>query len=281
MNHEAASLPDLVQNLVKNWEVEASFKPKLDDWRTIDHENYSFAINSEKPQGAENMLKVHLPNAIIIVKEKKVTHITIQVGTYNAIISPNEYYDPTYSDFASSHKTFKRMMPTFAWEVLEVYSGPPTVAFRWRHWGVMKNDYVGFNNKGEKVTAKAHGGPIDIEGVTVATVNDKVQLQSVRTWFDPMDMFRQIAPDGVVKKEEMNKNVSPADALEDAQAGVEVPKEQTLPDRTVQSASEAKEKVAEIEDKEARGETTGMPSGHPSVEGGDAGGCPFMAQGPR
>ena len=71
----------------------------------------------------------------------------LKVGTYNAIIAPNEYYSPDYSDFASSHKTFKRMMPTFAWEVLEVYSGPPTVSFRWRHWGVMKNDYVGINNK--------------------------------------------------------------------------------------------------------------------------------------
>lgn len=26
-------------------------------------------------------------------------------------------------DFDQSHKTFKRMMPTFAWEVIEVYSG--------------------------------------------------------------------------------------------------------------------------------------------------------------
>ena len=69
----------------------------------------------------------------------------LRVGTYNAIISANEYYSPEHSDFASSHKTFKRMMPTFAWEVLEVYSGPPRVAFRWRHWGTMKNDYVGFN----------------------------------------------------------------------------------------------------------------------------------------
>ncbi|KAF2116869.1 hypothetical protein BDV96DRAFT_464445, partial [Lophiotrema nucula] len=184
MSHEAGSLPDLVQNLVKNWEVEASFKPTLSDWRTVDPENYSFAINGSDPQTAEHMLKV---------------------GTYNAIISPNEYYSPEYSDFNSSHKTFKRMMPTFAWEVLEVYSGPPEVAFRWRHWGVMKNDYVGFNNKGEKVTAKSHGGPIDIQGVTVASVDDKLRLQSVRTWFDPMDMFRQIAPDGVVKKDAVDK----------------------------------------------------------------------------
>ena len=124
MSHQAGSLPDLVQNLVKNWEVEASFKTKLDDWRTIDHDSYSFAINGSDPQTAEHMLAT---------------------GTYNAIISPNEYYSPEYSDFSSSHKTFKRMMPNFAWEVLEVYSGPPTVSFRWRHWGVMKNDYVGFN----------------------------------------------------------------------------------------------------------------------------------------
>lgn len=124
MNHVSGSLEDMVENLVKNWEVEASFKPQLSDWRTVDHDKYTFAINGGPPQSAEHMLKV---------------------GTYNAIIAPNEYYSPDYSDFASSHKTFKRMMPTFAWEVLEVYSGPPTVAFKWRHWGTMKNDYVGFN----------------------------------------------------------------------------------------------------------------------------------------
>jgi hypothetical protein len=124
MNHEASSLPDLVENLVKNWEIEASFKPNIKDWRTVNHEKYTFAMNGGQPQKAEHML---------------------EVGTYNAIIAPNEYYSPKNSDFASSHKTFKRMMPTFAWEVLEVYSGPPKVGFRWRHWGEMKNDYVGFN----------------------------------------------------------------------------------------------------------------------------------------
>jgi hypothetical protein len=124
-NHLTPDLPSLVQNLVKNWEIEASFKTNLADWRTVDHPNYTFAINGGPPQTAEYMLKV---------------------GTYNAIIAePNEFYSPRTSDFASSHKTFKRMMPTFAWEVLEVYSGPPQVAFRWRHWGEMKKDYVGFN----------------------------------------------------------------------------------------------------------------------------------------
>lgn len=42
---------------------------------------------------------------------------------------------------------------------------------------------------------------IDIQGVTIATVNEKVQLQRVETWFDPLEMFRQIAPKGVFNKE--------------------------------------------------------------------------------
>ncbi|VBB86324.1 Putative protein of unknown function [Podospora comata] len=174
--HPATSLPALVENLVKNWEIEASYKPLLPEWRTIaSPQSYTFRVNGSPPQTAAQMLSV---------------------GTYNALIEPNEFYCPAHSSFEASHKTFKRVMPSFAWEVLEVYAGPPRVVFRWRHWGVMKGDYVGTNDKGEKVTIKAHGGNIDIEGVAVADVNDKLQLGSVEVFFDPMAMFRQMAPDG-------------------------------------------------------------------------------------
>ncbi|KAK1833553.1 hypothetical protein QBC39DRAFT_345493 [Podospora conica] len=181
-NHAAQSLPDLVEKLVKNWEIEASYKLDLADWRTIDTSSYAFSVNGGPPQSGEHMLRV---------------------GTYNAIIEPNEFYCPARSGFDESHKTFKRMMPTFAWEVLEVFSGPPLVSFRWRHWGTMSEDYVGMNDKGEKVTIKAHGGSIDIEGVAVATVNDKLQLQKVEVFFDPMAMFRQMAAEGNVTKQLM------------------------------------------------------------------------------
>jgi hypothetical protein len=260
-----------VQNLVKNWEVEASFKPVLSDWRTIDHENYSFAINSSAPQGAENMLEVRPVFPHTHAPLSNLTRTCGQVGTYNAIIPPNEFYDPNVSDFASSHKTFKRMMPTFAWEVLEVYSGPPVVAFRWRHWGVMKNDYVGINNRREKVTAKAHGGVIDIQGVTVASVNEKVQLQGVRTWFDAMDMFRQIAPEGVVSKEEVEQGVRAEDVVESAQEGMRVPREQELPDATVQSEEEVRDTNRGVY-KRGRDE---LPVGHPQVQEREVVGCPL------
>ncbi|KAL9009735.1 MAG: hypothetical protein Q9173_005265 [Seirophora scorigena] len=92
--HDATSLPSLVSNLIKNWEIEAYFKADLSNWRTIGPSKYTFAINGGRPQTAEYMLAV---------------------GTYNAIITePNELYSPRTSDLASSHKTFKRMMPTFA-----------------------------------------------------------------------------------------------------------------------------------------------------------------------
>ncbi|KAI9650956.1 hypothetical protein NHQ30_000991 [Ciborinia camelliae] len=188
-NHQAASLPSLVENLVKNWEIEASFKTDISDWRTIDRPNFTFSINGSAPVTGEYMLKV---------------------GTYNAILKSNEYYSTEKSDFSSSHKTFKRMMPTFVWEVLEVYSGPPTVSFKWRHWGVMKNDYVGVNDKGEKVTIPAHGGAIDIQGVAVAKVDSAVRLQAVELFYDPLELFRQIA-----KKNEVKKTDLPSDSKED------------------------------------------------------------------
>ena len=58
-------------------------------------------------------------------------------------------------------------------------------------------------SKGEKVSIKAHGGPIDIECVAVAIVNDKLQLNKVEVFFDPMTMFRQMAAQGNVTKEKV------------------------------------------------------------------------------
>lgn len=258
----------MVENLVKNWEVEASFKTRLQDWRTIDYENYTFSMNGGPPQSAEHMLNV---------------------GTYNAIIAPNEYYSPENSDFASSHKTFKRMMPTFAWEVIEVYSGPPKVAFKWRHWGVMKNDYVGFNeyvvprrtlldrlltvicSKGEKVTAKAHGGPIEIFGITVANVDDKVRLQAVDTWMDPLSMFRQIAPYGIVNKGPMSTELGKADALDNGQTSEH--------DRSSNGNRQIEEHASHQRPEEVI-EQHSQTSGSKSVDSFvlQDGGCPFGAK---
>ncbi|KAF7116111.1 hypothetical protein CNMCM5793_004131 [Aspergillus hiratsukae] len=55
--HQAGSLPSLVSNLVRNWEIEASFKTSLDYWRTIDHSKYTFSLNGGSPQTGDHMLR--------------------------------------------------------------------------------------------------------------------------------------------------------------------------------------------------------------------------------
>lgn len=89
------------------------------------------------------------------------------------------------------------------------------------------------HSKGEKIVAKAHGGPIEIFGVTVADVDDKVRLQHLDTWFDPLEMFRQIAPHGVVNRTKMNRNVDLETALDD---GSNEKSEQSNADPLLQTA---------------------------------------------
>lgn len=48
------------------------------------------------------------------------------------------------------------------------------------------------SSSAEKVKIKAHGETLDIQGIVIAKVNDKLQLESIDVWFDPLEMFRQI-----------------------------------------------------------------------------------------
>ena len=61
------------------------------------------------------------------------------------------------------------------------------------------------------MTVKGHGGLIDIQGVTVAQVDEQVRLQKVETWFDPMEMFRQIAPKGLTDENLTEPESRPAE----------------------------------------------------------------------
>src|SRR5205814_5488303 len=82
---------------------------------------------------------------------------------------------------------------------------------------------IGLSSKGEKVTFKAHGGLLDIQGVTVAKVDEGFKVQSLETWFDPLEMFRQLAPkdsevDGKsLSAQSADKSVQSKDGIEACQ----------------------------------------------------------------
>ncbi|KAF8956666.1 hypothetical protein BDZ97DRAFT_1593364, partial [Flammula alnicola] len=168
------SLECLIQNLVKNWEKEASYKVDSKEWRTISQETYAFHLNGGPAMSADNMLRM---------------------GTYNALIGENGVkgvYETAAMDFSKSHKLFKSALRTFNWEVLEVLGEPPKVSIKWRHWGTMTGNYRAKLSSGRTVTAKANGKVIEVFGITVAGVNDKFEITSLETFWEPESMFRQM-----------------------------------------------------------------------------------------
>ncbi|CAG8507790.1 6849_t:CDS:2 [Ambispora leptoticha] len=171
--HESGSLEDLVTNLVKNWEKEASYKPKATDWRTIDHKLYKFSTNGGAWSTAEDMIKI---------------------GTYNALIGESEYYAASrIMDSVDSHKVFRSCLRSgFAWECLEVYSGPPRVSFKWRHWGTMSGKLRCPMRNGSELIAEPTNEIVELFGVTVATINEKFQILQLETFFNPNDLFSQM-----------------------------------------------------------------------------------------
>lgn len=70
-------------------------------------------------------------------------------GSYNVFLHtslPPELrsYDPDKETYDSSQTAFKQVFPRgFAIEILQVYSGPPVIAYKFRHWGHMEGSYKG------------------------------------------------------------------------------------------------------------------------------------------
>lgn len=61
-------------------------------------------------------------------------------------------YNSNEETFESSHEVFKSAFPRgFAWEVIKVYTGPPEIAFKFRHWGFFEGPFKGHAPTGKMV----------------------------------------------------------------------------------------------------------------------------------
>ena len=158
-NHPSGSLEIIVENLVKQWEMEMTHLPSK-DWKTIESlESYRVQVNGGRQIDGKEAAKV---------------------GTYNWIMenAPKCLYNAQAETFESSHKLFRdAFRDGFPWEVIEVFSGPPKVAFSWRHWGVFNGEYKGAQGKDET---------IELTGFVVATLSDasKIIKLEIYTKFD-------------------------------------------------------------------------------------------------
>lgn len=78
-------------------------------------------------------------------------------GGYNPLLQTSlpeklRPYNPDEETADSSHRTFTTTFPRgFALEILQVYSGPPVIVYKFRHWAYMEGPFKGHAPTGQKI----------------------------------------------------------------------------------------------------------------------------------
>ncbi|MBF6179775.1 Predicted ester cyclase [Nocardia otitidiscaviarum] len=162
-DHAPGSLEAIVEELVKVFEMEVSHKKDPATWVSLVAEHYRGRVNGGPWQNAEEFARI---------------------GSYNILIGDNPYY-PAGEDFESSHHIFHTAFPGgFFWEVLEVLAGPPTVTFKWRHWGRYTGAYQGHEPTGEL---------IEMTGITIAKVSEDLRILELEHFYDNNKLLGPLA----------------------------------------------------------------------------------------
>ena len=162
-NHPEGSLEAIAQNLVRTFEMEASYKANPEQWLSIVADQFRMSTNGGPKYNAQTVA---------------------DVGTYNVFLGDTEHYRSTEETFESSIKIFHNAFPNgFLWELMEVLSGPPNVTFKWRHWGTFSGSFKGHEPTGET---------IEVFGISIARVTEDLKIVSLEHFFDNSLFLKQL-----------------------------------------------------------------------------------------
>lgn len=163
-NHLQGSLEAIVQNLVRAFEMEASFKTNPKQWVSIVADKFRMSTNGGAAYTAEDVAAA---------------------GTYNLFIGETQHYSAKAETFESSAYLFHTAFPDgFLWELIEVLSGPPNVTFKWRHWGTFSGSY-----KEHAPTGKT----VEVIGISIARVTEDLKIVSLEHFFNTSSFLEQLA----------------------------------------------------------------------------------------
>lgn len=169
-HHLEGSLESIVQNLVRTFEMEVSWKSNPQQWLSVVNDKFRVTTN-----GGQEYTAAELGAK----------------GTYNLFMADSEHYKSSEETFESSHDIFHSTFPQgFPWEVLEVYSGPPKVTFKWRHWGHFRGAYKNHKPTGETV---------EIVGISVAHVTDDLKITYLEHYFDNALFLEKLTAGGTIE----------------------------------------------------------------------------------
>ncbi|GAB4846582.1 hypothetical protein Ancab_025589 [Ancistrocladus abbreviatus] len=182
------SLEEKVQNAIKSWEMEISHKTRLQDFRTINPDKFKLIVNGREGLSAEE---------------------TVELGTYNALLKSSipeqfKYYKAEEESFESSHDVFGSAFPRgFAWEVIGVYSPPPLIAYKFRHWGFFEGPFKGHAPTGEMV---------EFYGLGILKVDEALKAEEVEIYYDPNELFAGLLKGPEISEKDDSSNASAAAA---------------------------------------------------------------------
>ncbi|NEP09781.1 MAG: ester cyclase [Symploca sp. SIO1A3] len=166
-NHAQGSLNEIAHNLVRTFEMEASFKTNTQQWISIVTDKFRMSTNGGKEYSAQDI---------------------VEQGTYNLFLEDSDYYRASDETFDSSYNLFHTAFPNgFHWELIEVIAGPPNVVFKWRHWGTFTGTYQDYQPTGET---------IEVVGLSIAKVTDDLKLESVEHFFDTNNFLTKLTSGG-------------------------------------------------------------------------------------
>uniref|UniRef100_A0A0E0JGC8 Uncharacterized protein n=1 Tax=Oryza punctata TaxID=4537 RepID=A0A0E0JGC8_ORYPU len=85
-------------------------------------------------------------------------------------------YDPDKETLESGMATFLTAFPRgFAIEVLDVYSGPPRIVFKFRHWGYMEGSFK---------EHPPHGKRVEFFGVCIFHVDEEMKVEKAEYFYE-------------------------------------------------------------------------------------------------
>lgn len=131
------SVEEKVQRLLKTWEMESVHKIDPNDMKSVDPTKFKKSVNGRKALTPEESMKLG--------------------GGYNTFLQTSlpenlRVYNPDEETFESSQNVFRSIFKRgFAIEVLHVYSGPPEIVYKFRHWGYMEAPFKGYAPTGQLV----------------------------------------------------------------------------------------------------------------------------------
>jgi len=163
--HAEGTLEAVVTNVVKNWEVESHHIADIKQWKTMDIENFRGILNGGCPASAQALS---------------------DVGPYNFLLGESKEYSASQHTFETTNQLFgDTFADGYAWECLQVFSGPPNIAFQWRHFGKFSGKFTAKDGS----VYKGNGQILNLIGTCVAKVTADLKIQDLEIFYNPHDLL--------------------------------------------------------------------------------------------